>query len=250
MRVRVRVGVRVREGGRVRPPGSADNAAMADSIVTLFDVDNTLLDNDRVVQDLMRHMRAELGEERQREYWDIFEALREELGYADYLGALQRYRVQHPRDSKALIVSSFLINYPFANRLFPESLDVVDLARTWGTTVIVSDGDVVFQPRKIERSGLYESVERNVLIYIHKERELEDLEQRYPAEHYIAVDDKLWLLDAMKRHWGARVTTVWPRQGHYVTDARVATLPPADVSISRIGDLLPWTLEAVRRAAG
>jgi FMN phosphatase YigB (HAD superfamily) len=228
----------------------ADNAGMADRIVTLFDVDNTLLDNDRVVQDLMRHMRLELGDERQREYWEIFDALREELGYADYLGALQRYRVQHPRDSKALIVSSFLINYPFANRLFPESLDVVDLARTWGTTVIVSDGDVVFQPRKIERSGLFESVERNVLIYIHKEREVEDIEQRYPAEHYVIVDDKLWLLHAMKAHWGARVTTVWPRQGHYVTDARVATLPAPDVSLSRIGDLLSWSLETVRRAAG
>jgi FMN phosphatase YigB (HAD superfamily) len=248
--VRVAARVQVRDDVRGTAGGSADNAVMADPIVTLFDVDNTLLDNDRIVQDLMRHMRAELGEERQQEYWAIFESLRKELGYADYLGALQRYRVQHPRDSKALIVSSFLINYPFANRLFPESLDVVDLARTWGTTVIVSDGDVVFQPRKIERSGLYESVERNVLIYIHKERELDDIEQRYPAEHYIAVDDKLWLLDAMKQYWGARVTTVWPRQGHYVTDARVATLPPADVSISRIGDLLPWTLEAVRRAAG
>ena len=223
---------------------------MPDRIVTLFDVDNTLLDNDRVVQDLMRHMRTELGEERQQEYWTIFEALRDELGYADYLGALQRYRVQHPRDSNALIVSSFLINYPFANRLFPESLDVVDLARSWGQTVILSDGDVVFQPRKIERSGLFESVDRNVLIYIHKERELDDIEQRYPADHYVIVDDKLWLLHAMKQYWGTRATTVWPRQGHYVTDARVATLPPPDVALSRIGDLLSWTREAVRRAAG
>ena len=223
---------------------------MADRIVTFFDVDNTLLDNDRVVQDLMRHMRAQLGEERQQEYWTIFDALRDELGYADYLGALQRYRVRHPRDSKALIVSSFLINYPFANRLFPESLDVVDLARTWGQTVILSDGDVVFQPRKIERSGLFESVDRNVLIYIHKERELDDIEWRYPADHYVVVDDKLWLLHAMKQYWGARATTIWPRQGHYVTDARVATLPPPDVTLSRIGDLLPWTIEAVRQAAG
>ena len=223
---------------------------MADRIVTFFDVDNTLLDNDRVVQDLMRHMRAQLGEERQQEYWTIFDALRDELGYADYLGALQRYRVRHPRDSKALIVSSFLINYPFANRLFPESLDVVDLARTWGQTVILSDGDVVFQPRKIERSGLFESVDRNVLIYIHKERELDDIERRYPADHYVVVDDKLWLLHAMKQYWGARATTVWPRQGHYVTDARVAALPPPDVTLSRIGDLLPWTIEAVRQAAG
>jgi hypothetical protein len=175
-----------------------------DRFVTLFDVDNTLLDNDRVVQDLMRHMTAELGKEREQEYWRIFEALRHELGYADYLGALQRYRVQYPRDTQTLTVSSFLVNYPFANRLFPESLDVVDRARTWGDVAIVSDGDVVFQPRKIERSGLLESVRGNVLIYIHKEQELDDIEARHPAGHYVVVDDKLWLLDAMKRPWGAR----------------------------------------------
>jgi FMN phosphatase YigB (HAD superfamily) len=228
----------------------ADNGRMAnESAVTLFDVDNTLLDNDRVVQDLMRHMSVQLGDDRQREYWNIFEGLRAELGYADYLGALQRYRVQHPRDSQALLVSSFLINYPFANRLFPASLDVVDQARAWGTTVIVSDGDVVFQPRKIERSGLFESVGRNVLIYIHKEEELDDIEARYPADHYVIVDDKLWLLHAMKRHWGRRATTVWPRQGHYVTDARVAVLPPPDVTLSRIGDLLSWDLDRLRQAS-
>ena len=220
-----------------------------DRFVTFFDVDNTLLDNDRVVQDLMRHMTAELGKEREQEYWRIFEALRRELGYADYLGALQRYRVQHPRDTQTLTVSSFLINYPFANRLFPESLDVVDLARTWGEVAIVSDGDVVFQPRKIERSGLLESVRGNVLIYIHKEQELDDIEARYPAGHYVVVDDKLWLLDAMKRHWGARATTVWPRQGHYISDARVATLPPPDVTLSRIGDLLAWDADRLRQAA-
>jgi hypothetical protein len=221
----------------------------ADRFVTLFDVDNTLLDNDRVVQDLMRHMTAELGKEREQEYWRIFEALRHELGYADYLGALQRYRVQYPRDTQTLTVSSFLVNYPFANRLFPESLDVVDRARTWGDVAIVSDGDVVFQPRKIERSGLLESVRGNVLIYIHKEQELDDIEARYPAGHYVVVDDKLWLLDAMKRHWGARATTVWPRQGHYITDARVQTLPPPDVTLSRIGDLLTWDADRLRQAA-
>ena len=217
-------------------------------VVTLFDVDNTLLDNDRVVQDLMRHMDRELGHERQQEYWDIFEKLRAELGYADYLGALQRYRVEHPRDSHVLIVSNFLVNYPFANRLFPESLDVVDRARGWGSAVILSDGDVVFQPRKVERSGLLEAVGSNVLIYIHKETELDDVERRYPAEHYVAVDDKLWLLDAMKRHWKSRVTTVWPRQGHYVTDERVKTLPPPDVRLERIGDFLQWPLDALLRA--
>jgi FMN phosphatase YigB (HAD superfamily) len=219
------------------------------AVATLLDVDNTLLDNDRVVADLMRYMDRELGHERQQHYWQIFEALRAELGYADYLGALQRYRASHPRDSHVLAVSQFLINYPFANRLFPESLDAVDRARTWGQTVIVSDGDVVFQPRKIERSGLLEAVDGNILIYVHKEQELEDVERRYPAERYVVVDDKLWLLHAIKRHWGTRVTTVWPRQGHYVTDARVTTLPPPDVTLARIGELLDWTPERLQQAA-
>lgn len=209
-------------------------------VVTLLDVDNTLLDNDRVVTDLMRFMDRELGVERRKDYWTIFEGLREELGYADYLGALQRYRARHPRDSHVLTVSQFLVNYPFANRLFPESLDVVQHARTWGPAVILSDGDVVFQPRKIERSGLLDAVDSNILIYIHKELELDDVERRYPAQHYVMVDDKLWLLHAIKRYWGARVTTIWPKQGHYVTDARVRTLPPPDVTIERIGGLLAW----------
>ncbi len=218
------------------------------AVVTLFDVDNTLLDNDRVVADLMRYMDRELGHERQQDYWAMFEALRAELGYADYLGALQRYRARHPRDSHVLTVSQFLVNYPFANRLFPESLDAVERARASGPAVIVSDGDVVFQPRKIERSGLMEAVDRNVLIYVHKEQELDDVEQRYPAERYVMVDDKLWLLHAMKAHWGDRVTTVWPKQGHYVSDARVATLPPPDVTLSRIGELLAWTPERLSQA--
>ena len=218
------------------------------SVVTLFDVDNTLLDNDRVVAHLMRHMDRELGHGRQQEYWEIFEALRQELGYADYLGALQRYRMRHPRDSRALIVSSFLVNYPFANRLFPESLDVVEQARRWGPAVILSDGDVVFQPRKIERSGLLDAVDANVLIYVHKEEELDDVEERYPAERYVAVDDKLWLLHAMKQHWGPRVTTVWPKQGHYVTDPRVNALPAPDVTLARIGDMLAWTGDGLLQA--
>lgn len=218
-------------------------------LVTLFDVDNTLLDNDRVVADLMRHMDQELGRERRQQYFEIFEALRRELGYADYLGALQRYRSQYPRDTRVLAVSRFLINYPFANRLFPESLDVVERARQWGPAVVLSDGDVVFQPRKIERSGLLEAVEHHILVYVHKEQELDDVEHRYPAERYVMVDDKLWLLHAIKRHWGTRVTTVWPRQGHYITDARVPTLPPPDVTLERIGELLAWDSERLQRAA-
>ena len=220
-----------------------------DRAVFLLDIDNTLLDNDRVAVDLQRYLTREVGPERQQRYWAIFESLRVELGYADYLGALQRYRVEHPRDPHLLAVSSFLINYPFANRLYPESLDVIEHLAQWGPTVILSDGDVVFQPRKVHRSGLWDAVERRVLIYIHKERELDDVERRYPADHYVVVDDKLRILTAVKKVWGERVTTVFPRQGHYAFAPEVATLPPADVTIDRIGGLLRWDLAALLDAA-
>ncbi len=219
-------------------------------VVFLLDVDNTLLDNDRVVADLMRYLEREVGQERRQRYWAIFEELRGELGYADYLGALQRYRVEHPRDPHLLTVSHFLVNYPFANRLFPNSLDVIEHLRAWGPTVILSDGDVVFQPRKVERSGLFEAVERNVLIYIHKEVELDDVERRYPAERYVLVDDKLRILAAVKKVWGKRVTTVFPRQGHYATDPKALEgYPPADVTIERIGELLGHDLAGLIAAA-
>jgi FMN phosphatase YigB (HAD superfamily) len=219
-------------------------------IVFLVDVDNTLLDNDRVAADLMRHLVAEVGRERQQRYWALFEELRKELGYADYLGALQRYRVENPRDPNLLTVSLYLTDYPFANRLYPNSLDVIDHLKRWGPVVILSDGDAVFQPRKIERSGLYEAVDRNVLIYIHKEQELDDVERRYPARHYVMIDDKLRILDAIKAVWSARVTTVFPRQGHYAHDAAVvAQYPPADVTVERIGDLLDRDGRALRGAA-
>jgi len=220
-----------------------------DRVVFLLDVDNTLLDNDRVSADLKRYLTKEVGAERQQHYWEIFEALRVELGYADYLGALQRYRVEYPRDPHLLAVSSFLVNYPFANRLYPESLDVIEHLAQWGPTVILSDGDVVFQPRKVERSGLWDAVETRVLIYIHKERELDDVERRYPADHYVVVDDKLRILTAVKKVWGERVTTVFPRQGHYAYAPDVATLPPADVTIDRIGRLLRYDLAALLAAA-
>jgi len=219
-------------------------------VVFLFDVDNTLLDNDRVVADLMRHLEREVGHERQQRYWTIFETLRAELGYADYLGALQRYRVEHPRDPHLLTVSSYLVNYPFANRIYPNALDVVDRCKEWGPVVILSDGDVVFQPRKVERSGLFEAVEKNVLIYVHKETELDDVEHRYPAAHYVLIDDKIRILAAVKQVWGARVTTVFPRQGHYALDTQtVATYPPADVSIERVGELLNYDLPTLLAAA-
>jgi FMN phosphatase YigB (HAD superfamily) len=215
-------------------------------IVFLVDVDNTLLDNDHVAADLKKYMTRALGVERQQRYWALFEELRRELGYADYLGALQRYRIENHRDAQLLTVSSFLVNYPFANRLFPGSLDVIEKLNTWGPTVILSDGDVVFQPRKVERSGLQDAVEGRVLIYIHKEEELEDVEARYPAEHYVLVDDKLRILTAIKKVWGKRLTTVFPRQGHYAHDAKaLATFPPPDIAIERIGDLLQYDLPAL-----
>ena len=221
-----------------------------DPVVFLLDVDNTLLDNDRVTADLRRYLEREVGVERQERYWAIFEQLRSELGYADYLGALQRYRLENPRDAHLLAVSSFLVNYPFANRLFPESLDVIDHLRTWGPTVILSDGDVVFQPRKVERSGLFDAVEGRVLIYIHKEQELDDVERRHPAEHYVLVDDKLRILTAAKAYWRARLTTVFVRQGHYAHDPSVARCPPAHVTIDRIGELLGYDLPALLGAGG
>lgn len=214
--------------------------------VFLFDVDNTLLDNDGVTEDLREHLEREVGHERQQRYWVIFEQLRAELGYVDYLGALQRYRVEYPRDPHLLTVSSFLVNYPFADRLFPDALTVVTHVKQWGQPVILSDGDVVFQPLKIERSGLLQAVDGHVLIYIHKERELEDIERRYPAEHYVLVDDKLRILTEVKKVWGARVTTVFPRQGHYARDRdALAGFTRPDISIDRIGDLLDDDMRTV-----
>ena len=224
---------------------------VAKRIAFLFDVDNTLLDNDRVIVDMRRHLERQIGREGGDRYWEVFERQRSELGYADYLGALQRYRVAYPRDPRLLEISRFLVNYPFANRLFPESLDVLEHCKQWGPAVIVSDGDVVFQPRKVERSGLADAVDGNVLIYIHKERELDDVEARFPADHYVIADDKLRILEALKRHWGGRVTTVFPRQGHYAHDAQIlASCPPADVSIERIGELLRYDAETLLAAAG
>ena len=208
-------------------------------VVFLFDVDNTLLDNDRVTADLKRHLNREVGHERQEHYWAIFEQLRKELGYVDYLGALQRYRHEYPRDPHLLTVSYFLVNYPFANRLFPNSLDAIEYCKQWGPVVILTDGDVVFQPRKIERSGLFDAVEGNVLIYVHKEQELDDVERRYPARQYVLVDDKPRILDAVKKVWKARVTTIFPRQGHYAHDPQALTAYPLpDVTLDRIGELL------------
>lgn len=223
---------------------------MVDPVVFLFDVDNTLLDNDKVSADLRRFLTQKFGPERQERYWAIFEELRRELGYADYLGALQRYRLERMHDSNMLEVSSFLIDYPFANRLYPNSLDVIEHVSQWGPAVILSDGDVVFQPRKVERSGIHDAVEGRVLIYIHKEQELEDVERRFPAKHYVLIDDKLRILTSVKKVWGNRLTTVFPKQGHYALNAaEVAKYPPADIAIDRIGELLRFDRKSILSAS-
>ncbi len=216
-------------------------------IVFLFDVDNTLLDNDRVVQDLSRFLDREFGAQRRQRYFAIFEELRSELGYADYLGALQRYRIEYPTDPKLLAVSPFLVDYPFANRLFPNALDAIEHSRQWGLPVILSDGDVVFQPRKVERSGIGEAVAGNVLIYIHKDQMLADVEARFPADHYVLVDDKVRILGAVKKQWGQKLTTVFPRQGHYAFDLEaIRSYPTPDITIERIGDLVGLNLASFR----
>ena len=213
-------------------------ASDAAATVFLFDVDNTLLDNDAVQNDLSAHLEREVGLVSRNRYWEIFEELRSQLGYADYLGALQRYRLEHLDDPQLLRVSFFLLDYPFASRLYPGALAALARCRTLGLTVILSDGDVVFQPRKVQRAGLWHAVEGRVLIYLHKEQMLEDVERRYPAARYVMIDDKLRILTAMKAIWRERLTTIFPCQGHYALDVRErAAWPAADMTIESIGEL-------------
>jgi FMN phosphatase YigB (HAD superfamily) len=216
------------------------------AVVFLFDVDNTLLDNDRVQADLSDHLEQTYGSATRDRYWKIFEELRGELGYADYLGALERYRVEDLHRPEVLRMSSWLVDYPFADRLYPRALKAARHVQAWGKAVILSDGDAVFQPRKVERSGLWRAFDGNVLIYIHKEQELDDVRRFYPADHYVLIDDKVRILSAVKTAWGEAVTTVFPRQGHYALDAEeVAKYPPADIELAAIGELLDHDLPSI-----
>ena len=241
-------------GGPLRSPRFCQpepvTQMIASPTVFLVDVDNTLIDNDHIQSDLKRHLEREFGAACRDRYWAILEDLFVELGYRDYLGALQRYRVEHPKDIRLLSMSSYLVDYPFANRLFPGSLDVLARLREFGPTVILSDGDVVFQPRKVERSGIFDAVDGHVLIYIHKEEELDDIAERYRAAHYVLIDDKPRILDAVKKVWGERVTTVLPLQGQYALAADVASYPPADLTVERVGDLLGCDIPALIAAKG
>jgi FMN phosphatase YigB (HAD superfamily) len=212
---------------------------MQTDLVYLIDVDDTLLDNDAVIEDFKRHLLETFAAEGEQRYWDIFEDLWRELGYADYLGALQRFRIERPRDPHVWRASLVLLQYPFADRVFPGALDAIAVLRRRAPVVILSDGDVVAQPNKIERSGLWRAVDGDVLIYIHKEEMLDDVERRYPARRYVMVEDKVRILAAMKAIWRERVTTVFVRQGHYAHDPSIVNAyPPADITIDRIGDLV------------
>jgi FMN phosphatase YigB (HAD superfamily) len=217
-----------------------------EQIVFLFDVDDTLLDNDTAQNDYLDHITKNYGEPAAQRYWAIFLELFRELGYADYLGALQRYRVENLHDPRLLLMSCFLLDYPFEERLYPRSLEVLRHLQRFGLAVILSDGDVVFQPRKIQKAGIRDAVEGHVLIYVHKEIELNDVERLYPADRYVLIDDKLRILTAVKQIWGARVVTVQPRQGHYANDPKEqSAYPPADITIDRISDLLNYDMSAL-----
>jgi FMN phosphatase YigB (HAD superfamily) len=223
---------------------------MRDSVCFLLDVDNTLLNNDTAVNDYLMEIKRTVSPEASQRYWEIFQNLAKEIGYADYLGALQRYRIEDMHDPKLLHVSSYLLDYDFAERLFPNALKVIQYLSARGTVVILTDGDVVFQPRKILRAGLWDAVTGRVLVYIHKEKELHEVEQRFPAQHYVMVDDKLRILSAVKEQWRERVTTVLIKQGHYATDPNIlAAYPPADITLKHIADLLDYEVDTLMQAA-
>ncbi len=206
--------------------------------VFLFDVDNTLFDNDRFRQDLRERLQTAHGDGASARYWEIMDELSAELGYMDYVGALERLRVEDPHDLAIFRTANWLLDYPFADRLYPHALEAVEHVRKWGSPVILSDGDAILQPRKILRSGLWDAFDGDVLIYVHKEKELEDVARRHPAAHYALIDDKTRILAAVKLAWGDRVTTVFPRQGHYAREEPPRDPASVDRTIETIGDML------------
>lgn len=218
-------------------------------VIFLFDVDNTLLDNDQLKNDLGAHVLSVFGKEAYDRFWVLYEEERIKHVYADFLGTLERFRLEHMHDPHVLRLANWLLDYPFAKRLYPGALDVVQHVRTWGLPVILTDGDGVFQPHKLERAGLSAAFDGRILNYIHKEQELDAVRRAYPARHYVLIDDKLKLLDAVKRAWGDRVTTVFPKQGHYANDPQtLASQPQADVTVERIADLMDHNFSALTPA--
>jgi len=218
-------------------------------VIFLFDVDDTLLDNDRVKDDLSAHVLSIFGKEANDRLWVLYEEERIKHGYADFLGMLERFRLENMHDPRVLRLANWLLDYPFIERLYPDAFGVVRHVRTWGLPVILTDGDGVFQPHKLERAGLWTAFDGRVLNYIHKEKDLDAVARAYPARHYVLIDDKLKVLDAVKRAWGDRVTTVFPKQGHYANDPQVlASQPPADIAVDRIADLMDHDFSALAPA--
>ena len=220
----------------------AESPATAD-VVYLLDIDNTLLDGDRMVADLRLHLESEFSIASAQRFWSALETLRAEFGFVDFLGALQRYRSQIERSGmdaqRLLSTSAFLIDYPYAERLYPRSLEAIRHLNRSGLTVILSDGDVALQPRKVQRSGLWDAVDGRVLIHVHKERMLDSVKRRYPARHYVMVDDELRILAAMKANWQQQLTTVFLRQGSHAADpTNVNTHTPADITIGSLDELI------------
>ncbi|MEO9216648.1 MAG: HAD family hydrolase [Rhodanobacter sp.] len=222
---------------------SSTAASTTASVVFLLDVDNTLLDNDRFAADLGDTLEQAFGVAERDRYWTIYAQLRDALGYADYLGTLQRFRAGLDNEPSLLQMSKYLLEYPFAERLYPHALDTVAHLRTLGPTAILSDGDVVFQPRKIQHAGLWDALHGEVLIYIHKQQMLVAMQQRYPAAHYVMIDDKPQILADMKQRLGRKLTTVFVRQGHYAAAAPAELQSAADITIACIGDLRGRKLE-------
>jgi hypothetical protein len=206
--------------------------------VFLFDVDNTLFDNDWFRADLRERLQAAHGDHICKRYWEIMDELWDKLGYMDYLGALERLRLEDPHDFTIFGTANWLLDYPFADRLYPHALDAVKHVRRWGSVALLSDGDAIFQPRKILRSGLWDAFDGNVLIYVHKEKELNDVGRRLPGAHYVLIDDKTRILAAVKLAWTDRVTTIFPKQGHYAVEEPPRDPASVDRTIDKIGDLL------------
>lgn len=206
--------------------------------VFLFDVDDTLLDNDTVKADLGKYVLDRFGQGVCNRFWDIYEEQRKKHLYADFLGTLERFRLEHLGDPRALELSKWLMDYPFSERLFPGALAVVEHVARWGLPVILTDGDGVFQPYKLEQAGLWTAFDGRILDFVHKQDELDAVERAYPARHYVVIDDKPSVLDAIKGQWGPRVTTIFVRQGHYANDAKnVGRYAAPDLTIDHIGEL-------------
>jgi len=222
--------------------GSARDAAL-DPVFFLVDVDNTLFDNDRFAVELSAHLEKSFNVAERERYWSLHKKRWAEFGISDYLGTMQQFRQGLQNDPSLLQMSSFLLDFPFGDLLYPHALEVVKHMRSLGPASALSDGDMVFQPRKLQHSGIFDAFHGNALIYEHKQHELDLLQQRFPAQRYVMIDDKPNILADMKKVLGDRLTTVFVRQGRYAADASPELRSAPDMKIDAIADLLRYTRE-------